>query len=42
MHTDSLTAKRAMGSNVSGFVIKDNAFEDLFYAIKAVVSGCRL
>ena len=39
MHNDSLTAKRAMGSNVSGFVIKDNAFEDLLYAIKAVVSG---
>ena len=39
MHNDSLTAKRAMGSNVSGFVIKDNAFEDLLYAIKAVASG---
>ncbi|MFZ3138331.1 MAG: response regulator transcription factor [Thermodesulfovibrionales bacterium] len=39
MHNDPLTAKKAMQSNASGFVIKDNAFEDLLYAIRAVNSG---
>lgn len=39
MHNDPLTAKKAMQSNASGFVIKDNAFEDLMYAIRAVNSG---
>ena len=39
MHNDPLTARKAMQSNASGFVIKDNAFEDLLYAIRAVSSG---
>lgn len=39
MHNDPLTAKKAILSNVSGYVLKDNAFEDLLYAIRSVASG---
>ena len=39
MHSDPLTAKRAIQSNASGYVLKDDAFEDLLYAVKAVASG---
>ena len=39
MHNDVLTAKKALTSGVSGFILKDDAFEDLLYAIKAVASG---
>ncbi len=38
MHNDSLTAKKAFRS-ASGYVLKDNAFEDLLYAIRSVASG---
>jgi DNA-binding NarL/FixJ family response regulator len=39
MHNDPLTAKKAMQLNAFGYVIKDNAFEDLLYAIRSVASG---
>lgn len=39
MHNDALTAQKAIQSNVSGYVLKDDAFEDLLYAIRAVASG---
>ena len=39
MHNDPLTAKKAILSNVSGYVLKDNAFEDLLYAIRSVALG---
>lgn len=39
MHNDVLTAKKALISGVSGYILKDDAFEDLLYAIKAVASG---
>jgi DNA-binding NarL/FixJ family response regulator len=39
VHNDTLTAKKAIQSNASGYVLKDNAFEDLLYAIRAVASG---
>jgi len=39
MHNDLLTAQKAILSSASGYVLKDNAFEDLLYAIKAVASG---
>lgn len=39
MHNDALTAKRALQSGASGYVLKDNAFEDLLYAIKTVSAG---
>ncbi len=39
VHNDTLTAKKAIQSNTSGYVLKDNAFEDLLYAIRAVASG---
>ena len=39
MHNDSLTAKKALMSKVSGYVVKDNAFEDLLYAIRTVSAG---
>ena len=38
MHNDLLTARKALHS-ASGYVLKDNAFEDLIYAIRAVSSG---
>ena len=39
MHNDPLTAKKAMQSNALGYVLKDDAFEDLLYAIRAVALG---
>jgi len=39
MHKDPLTAKRALQSGASGYVLKDNAFEDLLYAINTVSVG---
>ncbi len=39
MHNDPLTAKKAISSSASGYIPKDNAFEDLIYAIRAVASG---
>jgi DNA-binding NarL/FixJ family response regulator len=39
MHNDSLTAKKAIQSNAAGYVLKDDAFEDLLYAVRAVASG---
>lgn len=39
MHNDPLTAHKAMQLNASGYVIKDNAFEDLLYAIRSVSAG---
>jgi DNA-binding NarL/FixJ family response regulator len=39
MHKDALMAKRALQSGASGYVLKDNAFEDLLYAINTVSAG---
>jgi DNA-binding NarL/FixJ family response regulator len=39
MHTDLFTAQKAILSSASGYILKDNAFEDLLYAIRAVSSG---
>ncbi|MFZ5905981.1 MAG: response regulator [Nitrospirota bacterium] len=39
MHNETLTAKRAIQLNASGYVLKDNAFEDLLYAVKTVSAG---
>ncbi len=39
MHKDPIIAKKAIQSNIAGYVLKDNAFADLLYAIKAVASG---
>lgn len=39
MHNDPLTARKAVLSNASGYIPKDNAFEDLLKAIRAVASG---
>ena len=40
MHNDVLTAQKALTSGgVSGYILKDDAFEDLLYAIKSVSSG---
>ena len=39
MHNDPLTAKKAMQTNALGYVLKDDAFEDLLYAIRAVALG---
>jgi len=39
MHKDALTAKKALQSGASGYVLKDNAFEDLLYAISTVSAG---
>lgn len=39
MHNDPLTAKKAIFSNASGYLLKDNAYEDLLYAIGVVASG---
>ncbi len=39
MHRDSLTARSAISCGVSAYVLKDNAFDDLLYAIKTVFSG---
>lgn len=39
MHNDSITARKAIQNFGDGYVIKDNAFEDLLYAIKSVIGG---
>jgi DNA-binding NarL/FixJ family response regulator len=39
MHNDIPIVKRAIRRGAAGFVLKDNAFEDLIYAITAVYSG---
>lgn len=39
MHNDQPTVKTAIQSDASGYVLKDDAFEDLLYAIRAVASG---
>ena len=39
MHNDPLTAKKAIQSNAAGYVLKDDAFEDLLYAVRAVATG---
>jgi DNA-binding NarL/FixJ family response regulator len=39
MHNDPLTAQKALQLNVFGYVVKDNAFEDLLYAIRSVSAG---
>jgi DNA-binding NarL/FixJ family response regulator len=39
MHDDLFTAKKVVSSHACGFVSKDDAFEDLIYAIKAVSAG---
>lgn len=39
MHNDALTAKKALMLKASGYVVKDNAFEDLLYAIRTVSAG---
>ena len=39
MHNDPLTAKKGVLSSASGYILKDNAFEDLLYAIRAVAAG---
>jgi DNA-binding NarL/FixJ family response regulator len=38
MHNDPPTAKKALQSS-SGYVLKDDAFDDLLYAIRSVSSG---
>jgi DNA-binding NarL/FixJ family response regulator len=39
MHNDPLTAQKALQLNAFGYVVKDNAFEDLLYAIRSVSAG---
>ncbi len=39
MHNDPFTAKKGVLSSASGYILKDNAFEDLLYAIRAVAAG---
>jgi len=39
MHDDLFTAKKVITSKAKGFVSKDDAYEDLLYAIEAVSSG---
>jgi len=39
MYNDTLTAKKALQSGAAGYVLKDNAFEDLLYAISTVSAG---
>ena len=39
MHNDPLTAKKALMLKASGYVVKDNAFEDFLYAIRTVSAG---
>jgi DNA-binding NarL/FixJ family response regulator len=41
MHDDLFTAKKVITSKAKGFVSKDDAYEDLIYAIEAVSSGRR-
>ncbi|MCI0487913.1 MAG: response regulator transcription factor [Blastocatellia bacterium] len=39
MHSEPDAANRAIREGAQGYVLKDNAFEDLLYAIRAVASG---
>lgn len=39
MHSEQEAVSNAMRAGVAGYVLKDNAFEDLAYAIKAVAAG---
>jgi len=39
MHKDLSVAYRALKSGVSGYVLKDNTFEDLLFALRTVVLG---
>lgn len=39
MHDDAATALQAQEAGVSGFVLKDNSFEELALAVRAVASG---
>ncbi|MBI5206676.1 MAG: response regulator transcription factor [Candidatus Firestonebacteria bacterium] len=39
MHNDSQIVNKALKSGISGYVLKENAFHDLVYAIKKVSSG---
>jgi len=39
MHDDLFTAKKVITSKAKGFVSKDDAYDDLLYAIEAVSSG---
>ncbi len=39
MYKDTLTAKKALQSGAFGYILKDNAFVDLLYAISTVSSG---
>lgn len=39
MHKDSLTAAKAIESDISGYVLKDNTYEELIYAVKTVMAG---
>lgn len=41
MHDDLFTAKKVITSKAKGYVSKDDAYEDLIYAIEAVSSGRR-
>lgn len=39
MHADPKSAARALEAGAAGYVLKDNAFEDLVYALHAVAAG---
>lgn len=39
MHNEHAVAKRAMAAGISGYVVKDSAFEELLSAIDCAVSG---
>ena len=39
MYKDTLMARKALQSGASGYILKDNAFADLLYAISTVSSG---
>lgn len=39
MHSEPEAANRAIKAGALGYVLKDNAFEDLVYAIRSVASG---
>jgi DNA-binding NarL/FixJ family response regulator len=39
MHNEPDTANKAIQAGAQGYVLKDNAFEDLVYALRSVVQG---
>lgn len=39
MHSDTDTANQAIKAGAMGYVLKDNAFEDLIYALRSVALG---